>query len=130
MDQYKSVFCIGPFKYPVGMEKKKQEETSPPDQNHPLYASDRDRVDALLGHKGHPNEDQLTTAAMLLNRYDGFQGAMDLQEDLTKVVKSWGFDREALNAKTRAIWSSGWRPGTATSGDDVGSGADVVDKET
>ena len=82
MDQYKSGFCIGPFKYPVGMEKKKQEETSPPDQNHPLYASDRDRVDALLGHKGHPNEDQLTTAAMLLNRYDGFQGAMDLQGDL------------------------------------------------
>ena len=100
-----------------------------PEQNHPLYASDRDRIDALLRHRGEPNEDQLTTAAMLLNRYDGFPGANDLQEDLTKVVMGWGLDREQLNAKTRAIWLSGWLPGSASSSEDVGSGADVVDKD-
>lgn len=112
------------------MEKMNEEQAvTPHDQNHPLYASDRDRIDALLGHKGEPNEEQLTTTAMLLNRYDGFPGAIDLQEDLTKVVKGWGLDREGLNAKARAIWTSGWRPGSASSSDEVGSGADVVDKE-
>ena len=117
-----------PVKYACVMDTNQQISVTP-EQNHPLYASDRDRIDALLGHRGEPNEDQLTTAAMLLNRYDGFPGANDLQEDLTKVVMGWGLDREQLNAKTRAIWSSGWLPGSASSSEDVGSGADVVDKD-
>ena len=42
------------------------------EQTHPLYASDRDAVDALLGHQGEPGPDQLTTAARLVMRYADF----------------------------------------------------------
>ena len=33
-------------------------------QTHPLYATDRDEVDALLGHQGDPGPEHLTTAGI------------------------------------------------------------------
>ena len=38
-------------------------------QTHPLYASDRDILDSLLGFEGAPGADQLTAAARLATRY-------------------------------------------------------------
>lgn len=97
-------------------------------QIHPLYASDRDQVDALLGHEGEPGPDQLTTAARLVMRYMDFPGADDLKSDLQKAVSGWGLDRDSLNSQCRQIWASGWRPGMQA-GEEVGSGADVDDRD-
>lgn len=69
----------------------------PEDQSHPLYDADRDRVDGLLACE-EPGDAQLVDAARLLMRYQGFPGARDLQDDLAKVLRLWGLDREALQA--------------------------------
>ncbi len=95
-------------------------------QTHPLYATDRDVVDSLLGHAGDPGPEQLTHAARLLTRYDGFPGSPDILSDLERTLEGWGINREDLNARCREVWSSGWRPGQDV-GDSVGSGADVED---
>ena len=97
-------------------------------QTHPLYAKDRDQVDALLGHQGEPGPEQLTVAARLIMRYGDFPGAEDLKNDILKVVKSWGLDFQTLNARCREIWSSGWKPGQQIDSE-LGSGADVADRE-
>ena len=97
-----------------------------PVQTHPLYSTDRDQVDALLGHQGEPGPEQLTTAARLMMRYRDFPGAEDIKDDIQKAVTAWGLDYDSLNGKCREIWKSGWRPGQQLGGD-VGSGADVVD---
>lgn len=95
-------------------------------QTHPLYATDREVVDSLLGHDGEPGPEQLTHAARLLMRYEGFPGSPDIQDDIERAMKHWGLDREALNAKCRGLWSQGWRPGQEMEGS-VGSGSDVED---
>ena len=102
--------------------------SDPTEQTHPLYSTDRDQVDALLGHHGAPGPEQLTTAARLVMRYKDFPGADDIKEDIQKAVRSWGLDDVSLNARCREIWSSGWRPGQQV-GADVGSGADVDDRD-
>ena len=102
--------------------------TDPTSQTHPLYAADRDHVDALLGHRGEPGPEQLTVAARLVMRYGDFPGADDLKQDIAKVVSSWGLDAQSLNARCREIWSGGWKPGQQID-DEFGSGADVADRE-
>ena len=97
-------------------------------QTHPLYSTDRDQVDALLGHQGEPGPEQLTTAARLVMRYRDFPGAEDIKDDIQKAVRAWGLDLESLNERCREIWMSGWRPGQQLGGD-VGSGADVDDRD-
>jgi hypothetical protein len=96
-------------------------------QSHPLHAIDRDQVDACLGHQGEPGPQQLTTIAALFSRYADFPGAEDIKDDLQKCLTLWKLSRDELNAKTREIWASGWRPGMAPQADGVGSGADVED---
>ncbi|MEB3332693.1 MAG: DUF3288 family protein [Synechococcaceae cyanobacterium] len=98
---------------------------SPDDQSHPLHAIDRDVVDRLLA-AAQPADDHLVDAARLLNRYDGFPGASDLQDDLERVLRLWGLDRQALQQRTRAIWAAGFRPGAAAGDDAVGSGFDTA----
>ena len=97
-------------------------------QTHPLYSTDRDQVDALLGHQGEPGPEQLTTAARLVMRYRDFPGADDIKDDIQKAVRAWGLDLDSLNVRCREIWMSGWRPGQQLGGD-VGSGADVDDRD-
>jgi len=97
-------------------------------QTHPLYATDRDHVDALLGHQGDPGPDQLTVAARLVMRYGDFPGADDIKQDIQKVVTGWGLDSQRLNARCREIWASGWKPGQQLD-NDLGSGADVADQD-
>ena len=96
-------------------------------QTHPLYAIDRDQIDAVLGHEGAPGPQQLTTIASLFSRYADFPGAEDIRDDLQKCLTLWGLSRDELNFKTREIWESGWRPGQDPVAEGVGSGADVED---
>lgn len=98
------------------------------EQVHPLYRTDRDTVDGLLGHPGEPGPEQLTRAAMLLIRYKDFPGAQDIKDDLERCLTNWSLQHEELNLRCREIWASGWRPGQATS-NEVGSGADVQEQD-
>jgi hypothetical protein len=100
------------------------------EQSHPLHASDRDTVDRLLA-AATPTEADLVDAARLLMRYQGFPGARDVQDDLEKVLRLWGLERQALHQRTRAIWAAGFRPGAAAAANEpVGSGFDTADQET
>ena len=96
-------------------------------QAHPQEANDREVIDHLLGTTV-PENQELTDAARLFMRYDGFPGAEHLKTDLAKVIKLWGLERDELNSKCREIWASGWRPGQE-SRDPIGSGADVEERE-
>lgn len=96
------------------------------EQSHPLYSQDRDTVDRLLAAQA-PKQDDLVDAARLLSRYEGFPGAFDLQNDLERVIRLWGLNRETLQAQTRAIWQGGYRPGGAGGKvEPVGSGFDAT----
>lgn len=98
-------------------------------QVHPLHSSDRETVDRLLA-VAEPQDADLVDLARLLMRYQGFPGADDLQEDLSRTLGLWGLTREVLHERTRAIWAAGFRPGAAAaSGEAVGSGFDTADQE-
>lgn len=97
-------------------------------QAHPLYATDRELVDGLLAAH-QPSDGQLTDLARLLKRYDGFPGADDLQEDLSKTLRLWGLSLEELHQRTRAIWAKGYRPGAVVGAEAVGSGFDTASTE-
>ena len=103
--------------------------TSESDQSHPLHAGDRDVVDRLLAC-GQPGDAELVDAARLLNRYQGFPGARDLQDDLAKVLRLWGLSRELLQERTRALWAAGYRPAPAAGPAAVGSGFDTADSDS
>jgi len=96
------------------------------EQSHPLHAIDRQVLDALLAVEV-PAEPHLVDAARLMHRYEGFPGATDLQEDLERVLRLWGLDRVVLQARTRAIWAAGYRPGLVVGAEAVGSGFDTAD---
>ncbi len=97
------------------------------EQNHPLHTVDRDHIDRLLA-KDLPEEADLVELARLFIRYEDFPGASDLKEDMDKVLKAWGQTRDSLNAKTREIWQSGFRPGV-TRNNAVGSGFDTSESD-
>jgi hypothetical protein len=98
------------------------------EQNHPLHASDRDTIDRLLA-ADPPADAHFVDAARLLIRYDGFPGASDLRQDLQRLLRLWGLDREQLQQRTRALWAAGFRPGPAGGAEAVGSGFDTADAE-
>ena len=98
------------------------------EQNHPLYATDRDHVDRLLATKS-PDESEIIELARLFMRYEGFPGASDLYEDMNKTLALWGLTRDALNDKARNIWETGYRPGSSKS-NSVGSGFDTSDEQS
>lgn len=100
-----------------------------PEQQHPLYASDRDLVDALLASE-QPSDAQVVDLGRLLMRYAGFPGALDLQADLEKTLRLWGLSRDQLNARCRAIWAAGYRPGADAQDQAVGSGFDTADQDS
>jgi hypothetical protein len=88
---------------------------------------DRDLVDGLLACT-QPGDDQLVDAARLSMRYEGFPGARDIGDDLAKVLRLWGLDRDGLHERTRAIWAAGYRPAPAAA-EAVGSGFDTADEQ-
>ena len=97
------------------------------DQNHPLYSIDRDHIDRLLAIET-PGDADLIDLARLIIRYKEFPGVPELKADMLKTLNLWGFTQEALNERVRAVWDSGFRPGSS-SNDTVGSGFDTSDKE-
>lgn len=79
--------------------------TEQKDQQHPQHKTDRQVVNQLLN--GEPTDFNLVELARLLIRYQGFPGARDIQQDLEKAMKNWGFTQETLYAKTREIHQQG-----------------------
>ena len=96
---------------------------------HPLHATDRELVDQLLAAH-NPSDGQLVDLGRLLMRYSGFPGAHDLQDDLQKTLRLWGLSRAQLNARCRAIWAAGFRPGAGAVPQAVGSGFDTADQDS
>ncbi len=95
-------------------------------QNHPLYSTDRENLDRLIGIDS-PGSIDFVELARLLIRYQDFNGAEDLNSDMEKLLKKWSLNREQLEAKTRKIWAEGFRPTSSQSPDNVGSGFDTSD---
>jgi len=98
-------------------------------QSHPLYGTERDLVDRLLATEA-PADADLVELGRLLMRYEGFPGALDLQEDLQKTLRLWGLSRDQLQQRTRAIWGGGYRPGAEAAPQAVGSGFDTSDQDS
>ena len=95
-------------------------------QNHPLYSTDRENLDRLIGIDS-PTSIDFVELARLLIRYQDFIGADDLNSDMEKLLKKWSLNREKLEEITRKIWSEGFRPSNSSSPDNVGSGFDTSD---
>ena len=95
-------------------------------QNHPLYSTDREKIDRLCSIDS-PESIDFVELARLLIRYQDFKGAEDLNADMEKLLKKWSINRNKLDALTRKIWSEGFRPAGSSSPDNVGSGFDTSD---
>ena len=95
-------------------------------QNHPLYSTDREKIDRLCSIDS-PESMDFVELARLLIRYQDFKGAEDLNSDMEKLLKKWSINRNKLEAITRKIWSEGFRPTSSSSTEDVGSGFDTSD---
>ena len=95
-------------------------------QNHPLYSTDREKIDRLCSIDS-PESMDFVELARLLIRYQDFKGAEDLNSDMEKLLKKWSINRNKLDSITRKIWSEGFRPTSSSSTEDVGSGFDTSD---
>ena len=71
------------------------------DYLHPQYRKDRETLNTALA--GGPNSLNMAEVARLRIRYDGFQGARDIQRDLDKVLTTWGMTEDQLFAQTREL---------------------------
>tara|TARA_Y100001968_G_scaffold11488_1_gene9590 strand:+ start:77 stop:388 length:312 start_codon:yes stop_codon:yes gene_type:complete len=96
------------------------------DQNHPLYSTDRENLDRLIGIDSPASIDFVELARLLI-RYQDFKGAEDLNADMEKLLKKWSINRQQLEEITRKTWSEGFRPTSFPSPDNVGSGFDTSD---
>lgn len=92
-------------------------------QKHPLQDVDKVVVDRLLATPV-PQDQDIVDLARLFFRYVEFPGAKALERDLLRALQPWGLDREALNARARQIWQSGFRP-VVDEASEIGSGSDV-----
>ena len=95
-------------------------------QNHPLYSTDREKLDRLCAIDT-PTSIDFVDLARLIIRYQDFRGAKDLNSDMEKILKKWSINRDKLEEITRKIWSDGFRPSSHLSPDNVGSGFDTSD---
>ena len=95
-------------------------------QNHPLYPTDRENLDRLIGVET-PGSLDFVELARLIIRYQDFEGSEDLNSDIEKLLKKWSLNREKLEEITRKIWSEGFHPSSSSSTDNVGSGFDTSD---
>ena len=95
-------------------------------QSHPLYSTDRENLDRLIGIDSPASIDFVELARLLI-RYQDFEGAEDLNSDMEKLLKKWSINRDKLETITRKLWSEGFRPASHSSSDNVGSGFDTSD---
>ena len=93
------------------------------EQTHPLHATDKNIINSLIT-KEKPEDLDLINLARLINRYSDFPGEIDIKEDIEKILKFWKITKKGLFAKTRDIWSKGFRPSN-TNKDLVGSSFDT-----
>ena len=93
------------------------------EQDHPLYKVDRETIDRLLAQESPKDQDVVDLARLFL-RYEGFPGALDIQDDMERALRLWDLTRESLNKKAREIWERGFRPGI-TPDEAVGSSFDT-----
>ena len=66
-------------------------------QNHPLYSTDREKIDRLCSIDS-PESMDFVELARLLIRYQDFKGAEDLNADMEKLLKKWSINRNKLDA--------------------------------
>ena len=95
------------------------------DQTHPLHETDKNIIDSLIS-KENPEDQDFINLARLINRYSGFQGEIEIQNDIKKILKFWEISENDLFLKTRNIWSNNFRPSN-TFKELVGSGFDTSD---
>jgi hypothetical protein len=75
-----------------------------------------------------PSADDLVTAARLLQRYpsaDPTQFGSEVRVTILNRLAGWGMDEADLFARTRKIWSEGYRPLRSEVEVGYGSGADL-----
>ncbi|MGB3790850.1 MAG: DUF3288 family protein [Phormidesmis sp.] len=75
--------------------------TNAKDYLHPQYKKDRETLNSIMA--GPADSLSLAELARLRIRYDGFQGARDIQNDLNKMLVKLGLSEEELFEQTRAI---------------------------
>jgi len=95
------------------------------DQTHPLHETDKNIIDSLIS-KENPEDQDFINLARLINRYSGFPGEIEIQNDIEKILKFWKISQNDLFIKTRNIWSNNFRPSN-TFKELVGSGFDTSD---
>ena len=95
------------------------------DQTHPLHETDKNIIDSLIS-KENPEDQDFINLARLINRYSGFPGEIEIQNDIKKILKFWEISQNDLFFKTRNIWSNNFRPSN-TFKELVGSGFDTSD---
>ena len=93
------------------------------EQTHPLHATDKNIVDALIT-KEKPEDLDLINLARLINRYSNFPGEIEIKNDIEKILKFWKITKNELFSNTKKIWSKSFRPSN-TNKDLVGSGFDT-----
>ena len=65
-------------------------------QNHPLYSTDREKLDRLCAIE-IPTSNDFVDLARLIIRYQDFSGAEDLNSDMEKLLKKWRMNRDHIN---------------------------------
>ena len=95
------------------------------DQTHPLHETDKNIIDSIISKK-NPEDQDFINLARLINRYSGFPGEIEIQNDIEKILKFWKISQNDLFIKTRNIWSNNFRPSN-TFKELVGSGFDTSD---
>ena len=93
------------------------------DQTHPLHETDKNIIDSIISKK-NPEDQDFINLARLINRYSGFPGEIEIQNDIQKILKFWKISQNDLFIKTRNIWSNNFRPSN-TFKELVGSGFDT-----
>ena len=93
------------------------------DQTHPLHETDKNIIDSIIS-KENPEDQDFINLARLINRYSGFPGEIEIQNDIEKILKFWKISQNDLFIKTRNIWSNNFRPSN-TFKELVGSGFDT-----
>jgi Protein of unknown function (DUF3288) len=73
-----------------------------PLQKHPQERRDLEAI-ALIRAAGAADPIALAELGRLLIRYQGFPGALDLQNSLQQLLSEWQLTEEELFAKTRCI---------------------------
>ena len=93
------------------------------EQNHPLHLIDKNIIDSLIT-RDEPEDLDFINLARLINRYTNFPGESEIKNDIEKILKFWKITKNDLFARTKKIWSKGFRPSN-TNRDLVGSGFDT-----